>query len=46
MIQSIIQLDDIIDEIEKLSFQVAIANTPQIRTTTHNNIGDYLDIEL
>ncbi|CAF4605423.1 unnamed protein product, partial [Rotaria magnacalcarata] len=34
---SILQLDDIITEIEKLSFQVAVSSSSQPRTTTDNH---------
>jgi len=34
---SLLQLNDIIDEIEKLSFQVAISNAPQIKIKNENN---------
>lgn len=36
---SILQLDDIISEIKKLNFQVAISNSPQPKTTTDNHLG-------
>jgi hypothetical protein len=35
---TIVELDEIIQEIEKLSFQVAISNAPQIKTTTTQNL--------
>jgi len=42
---TILQLDDIIHEIEKLSFQVAISNAPQVKTTTEENPGLCLNIK-
>jgi Cu+-exporting ATPase len=39
---SILHLDDIINEIEKLSFQVAISNVAQSRTTLKNDAGVYV----
>jgi copper chaperone CopZ len=41
----ILQLDDIIAEIEKLSFQVAISNAPEPRTTVKNDSGTCLNKE-
>jgi len=35
---TIVELNEIIQEIEKLSFQVAISNAPQIKTTTTQNL--------